>query len=121
MEASRQHGPFDTRWRCARTESPLALPTTAPLRAAEASEALDWYAFSDRYFRERGRHDAEALSAYAAYRQGREWRRTPARLRLIPTAGALAADEPEREEAGTRRLIAAMAAAHDERAHSHDA
>ena len=117
MEASRKHGPFDTRWRCAGEERPLALPTTAPLRAAEASEALDWDAFSDRYFRERRRHDAEALSAYAAYKQGREWRRTPARLSLVPTEGvSLAVEGHEREEAGTQRLMAAMAAARDERA-----
>jgi hypothetical protein len=40
----------------------------------------------------------EALTAYATYTQGREWRTTPARFEL------------ESEEAGTRRLMAAIAA-----------
>ena len=116
MEASRKHGPFDMRWPYARRKNPFAAPTTAPLRAAEAEEAFDWETFSNRYFRGRKRQDAEARSAYAAYRQGREWRRAPARLSLVPTEGVSAAVEGhEREEAGTQRLIAAIAAAHDER------
>jgi hypothetical protein len=36
--------------------------------AAPAQETLDWYAFLARYFPARGRHDFEALTAYAAYR-----------------------------------------------------
>ena len=108
MEASRKHGPFDTRWPCARKEGSDAVPTAPLLGAAEAAEALDWNAFSNRYFRERRRHDSEARSAYAAYKQGREWRTTPARLRLVPRERVWAAAELEPEEAGTRRLLAAM-------------
>jgi hypothetical protein len=53
----------------------------------------------------------EALTAYAAYKQGREWRTTPARLSVVPTEHVSAAVElVESEEAGTRRLLAAMAA-----------
>ena len=52
----------------------------------------------------------EALTAYATYTQGREWRTTPARLSLVPTEHAPAAVELEPEEAGTRRLLAAIAA-----------
>jgi hypothetical protein len=52
----------------------------------------------------------EALTAYAAYKQGREWRRTPARLSVVPPEHAPAAVELAREEAGTRRPLAAMAA-----------
>jgi hypothetical protein len=53
----------------------------------------------------------EALTAYATYTQGREWRTTPARLCLVPNERAWAAAElVESEEAGTRRLLAAMAA-----------
>lgn len=112
MEASRKHGAFDTRWPCVRKDNSRALSTAPLLSAAEAAEALDWQAFSARYFAERGRHDFEALSAYAAYSQGREWRTPPTRLRLVPSEQTAGTDEREREEAGTRRLMAAMAAAH---------
>ena len=112
IEASRKHGPFDTRWPCARKEGSDAVPTAPLLGAAEAAEALDWNAFSNHYFRERRRHDAQARSAFAAYRQGREWRTAPARLCLVPNEHAWAAAELEPQEAGTRRLLAAIAAAH---------
>jgi hypothetical protein len=118
VEASRKHGPFDTRWPSARKESAGAVPT-APLRAAEAAEALDWEAFSNRYFPGRRRHDMEALRAYATYTQGREWRTTPARLTLVPTERVSAAVELESEEAGTRRLLAAMAAGRSNRGGAH--
>ncbi len=72
MEASRKHGPFDMRWPCTRKDSSGALLTAPRLSAAEVAEALDWQAFSARSFPERSRHDSEARSAYAAYRQGRE-------------------------------------------------
>jgi hypothetical protein len=111
VEASRRHGPFDARWPSARRDSSGAVPTVPPLRAAEAAEALDWEAFSNRYFPGRRRHDMEALTAYATYTHGREWRTTPARLSVVPTEHVPAAVElVESEEAGTRRLLAAMAA-----------
>jgi hypothetical protein len=77
-------------------------------------EALDWDAFSARHFGERSRHDPEARSAYAAYRQGRDWRAGadawPSGLSLVPTepVAATAALEVESEEAGARRLLAAV-------------
>jgi hypothetical protein len=117
VEVSRKHGPFDMRWPCVRKDSSGA-PSTAPLLGAtEVAEALDWYAFSARFFGERRRYDSEARSAYAAYRQGREWRPS-ARLSLVPSERVSAADELEREETGTRRLLAAMAAAHPREAQS---
>ena len=109
MEVSRKHGPFDTRWPCARKDISSSVPTVS-LHAAEVAEALDWDAFSNRYFPERSRHDSEARSAYAAYKQGREWRTTPARLRLVPTEPAPTAVELESDEAGRERLLAAVAA-----------
>jgi hypothetical protein len=111
VEASRKHGSFDTRWPSARKDSAGATPTAPPLRPAEAAEALDWDAFSNRYFAGRRRHDMEARTAYATYTQGREWRTTPARLSVVPTEHVPAAVElVESEEAGTRRLLAAIAA-----------
>lgn len=111
MEASRRHGPFDPRRPRARNNGLGAVPEAQLLSASEAAEALDWDGFSNRYFRGRRRHDSEALSAYAAYSQGGEWRTPPARLRLVPSEHTAGADEQEREEAGARRLMAAMAAA----------
>jgi hypothetical protein len=111
VEASRKHGPFDTRWPSARKDSAGAVPTAPPLRAAEAAEALDWEAFSNRYFPGRRRHDMEALTAYATHTQGGEWRTTPARLSVVPPEHVPAAvGLVESEEAGTRRLLAAIAA-----------
>jgi hypothetical protein len=113
VEASRKHGPFDTRWSSAPfapIESSDAVSSAPLLRAEEAAEALDWEVFSNRYFPGRRRHDIEALAAYATYTQGREWRTTPARLSVVPTKDFSAAVELEPEEAGTRRQPAAMAA-----------
>lgn len=110
MDASRKHGPFDSRWPCVRKDNSRAPSSARLLNAAEAAEALEWEAFSARYFPERRRHDTEAVSAYAAYKQGREWRTPPARLRLVPSKRGSAVDDQQREEAGTRRLMAAMAA-----------
>ena len=109
MEASRKHGPFDMRWR-ARNNGFGAVPEAPPLSAAVLAEALDWDGFSDRYFRGRKRHNSGARSAYTAYRQGREWRTQPARLRLVQSERTSDAEKQERVEAGTRRLMAAMAA-----------
>jgi hypothetical protein len=114
VEASRKHGPFDTRWSWAHKDSAAAVPTAPPLLAAEAAEALDWKAFSHRYFPGRRRHNLEALTAYATYKQGREWRTTPARLSVVTTEPVSAAVElVESEVAGARRLLAAMAAEPD--------
>src|SRR2546421_10400824 len=98
------------RWPSARKDSAGAVPTAPPLRAAEAAEALGWEAFSNRYFPGRSRHDMEALTAYATYKQGREWRTTPARLSLVPTEHVSAAVELEPGEAGGARPPAAGAA-----------
>jgi hypothetical protein len=111
VEVSRKHGPFDTRWSCARKERSDPTESRPLLRAEEVVERLDWEAFSNRYFADRKRHDAEARSAYVAYRDGLEWRTTPARLRLVPVAGASAPAEPV-EAAGEARLLAAMALPH---------
>ena len=111
VEASRRHGPFDARWPFARRDSSAAVSTVPSLRGAEAAEALDWGAFSNRYFPGRRRHDMEALTGYATYKRGCEWRTTPARLSVVPTENVPdAVGLVDAEEAGTRRLLAAMAA-----------
>jgi len=59
--------------------------------------------------RRHGSFDMRWPCAGAADRQARELRRPPARLTLVPSESGSAADLQEREEAGTRRLMAAMA------------
>jgi hypothetical protein len=90
------------------------VPAAPLLRAAEEAQTLDWDAFSTRYFRGRRRHDLEAISAYAAYKEGREWRNSgrswPPKLSLVPNEPLPAATEAESEAAGTERLLAAVAA-----------
>jgi hypothetical protein len=110
VEAPRKHGPFDTRWPCARKHRSVEIPTVPSLRTEEAAEALDWDAFSNRYFADRRRHDSEPRSAYLAYTEGREWRTTPPRLTLVPGEPSAPPVERQPDEAGTRRLLAAMAA-----------
>ena len=80
VEASRRHGPFDTRWASAGQER-FEAAVRAPLSEAEIAEALDWDGFSNRYFRDRRRHDSEALLAYASYNQRRQWQTKPTRPR----------------------------------------
>jgi hypothetical protein len=65
--------------------------------------------------RRHGSFDMRWPSAGAAYTQAGESRRPPPRLRLVPQESGSVADLREREEAGTRRLMAAMAAAHTPR------
>ena len=110
VEASRKHGPFDSRWPpCLRTDRSDAASAAPRRSAVEAAEELEWDAFSNRHFGGRGRHDSETRSAYAAYRQGREWRTNTLRLSLVPREHPWVAAELQPEEAGTRRLLAAMA------------
>jgi hypothetical protein len=107
VEASRKHGPFDPRWPPARIDDVRAVSTAPPLRAAEAAEALDWEAFSNRYFAGQRRHDLDALTAYATHTQGHEWRTTPARLTVV-SAHVPGPVELAREEAGMQHLLAAI-------------
>jgi hypothetical protein len=110
VEASRKRGSFDTRWPSALKGSVGAAPTAPLLSAVYAAEALDWDAFSTRYFPGRRRHNMEALTAYATYTQGRESRTTPVRLKVVPPEHVSATVElAEAKEAATRRLPAAIA------------
>ena len=91
MEASRKRGLFDTRWPCALRHSSSATPAAPPLRAEEAARL----------------GVAVGLSHVQARRQT-----APAQLSLVPREPALAPLDQGLEEAGTRRLLAAMAARH---------
>jgi len=72
IEPSRRHGPFDPRWRKRRLRLVSAQPVAA--RLEDVGDGLDWESFSSHYFPGRGRHDLEAISAYDAYKHGRQWR-----------------------------------------------
>ena len=93
----------------------LSRAASAPdLPGAGVGEKLDWDAFSARYFPGRRRHDLDAVAAYGAYRQGRDWRNspqaTPPRLTLVPNDSVPVAIEVESERPGVERLLLAVAA-----------
>ena len=98
------------------TSSPLETVTAPAPPAAEIGENLAWDAFAARYFPGRRRHDLEAIAAYGAYKQGREWRNggpqtnSPPRLTLVPSEPTPSATEAEVRSAATERLRVAVAA-----------
>jgi hypothetical protein len=65
--ASRRHRAFDSRWPKRRRPRLVAADRLAPALAG-----LDWGAFSTHSFPGRRRHDPEAISAYYAYKHGRQ-------------------------------------------------
>ena len=72
VEASRRHGPFDSRWlKRLRLVAPVRVaPVLADLK--DVSAELDWDAFLSHFYPGGRRHDLEAISAYYAYQHGRE-------------------------------------------------
>jgi hypothetical protein len=85
---------------------------STPVLPAAVAEVLDWDAFSTRYFPWRRRHDLEVLSSYAAYKDDREWRQSPARLTLVPNESARPQTEAETDGAAEERLLVAVSAVH---------
>jgi hypothetical protein len=71
--------------------SPFDAGTAPAPPAAGIGEKLAWDAFAAQYFPERRRHDLEAVAAYGAYKQGRDWQndgpqtKSPPRLALVPS------------------------------------
>ena len=98
------------------TSSPLETVTAPAHPAAGIGEKLAWDAFAARYFPRRRRHDLEAIAAYGAYKQGRDWRnggpqtKSPPRLMLVPSEPTPSATEAEVKSAATERLPLAVAA-----------
>ena len=96
--------------------SSLSRAASAPVPpAAGVGEKLDWDAFSARYFPERRRHDLDAVAAYGAYKQGRDWQnsgahKTPTRLTLVPSESVPAAIAPQSDGPALERLLVAVAA-----------
>jgi hypothetical protein len=115
LEASRKHGPFDTRWLSGGIVHSAGAPSTRPLLAPDAAAGLDWDGFATRYVGGRHRHNLEALAAYAAYRRGREWgsnghpKASRPRLRVVPEDPLPPAVEAS-SDAAAQRLLAAVAA-----------
>jgi hypothetical protein len=98
------------------TSSPLETGTAPAPPGAGIGENLDWDAFAARYFPDRRRHDLEAVAAYGAYRQGRDWRddgaqtTTPPRLTLVPSDPIPSGTEAEATSGAAERLLIAVAA-----------
>jgi hypothetical protein len=97
------------------TSSRSRAASAPDLPASGVGEKLDWDAFSARYFPGRRRHDLDAIAAYGAYKQGRDWRKggpqtTPPRLSLVPNESVPAAIEAEPEGPDVERLLIAVAA-----------
>jgi hypothetical protein len=75
------------------TSSPFDTGTAPAPLGAGIGDDLAWDAFAGRYFPERRRHDLEAVAAYGAYKQGRDWRnddpqtKSPPRLALVNVSG----------------------------------
>lgn len=94
----------------------LSRAASAPeLPGAGVGEKLDWDAFSARYFRGRRRHDLDAIAAYGAYRQGRDWRNsghkvTRPRLTLVPNESDPASVGAESDGPELEGLLLAVAA-----------
>jgi hypothetical protein len=115
FEASRKHGPFDTRWPSGHVVRSAGSPSSRPLLAADAAEGLDWDAFASHYVGGLRRHNLEALAAYAACREGREWGsnghpgKPKPRLLIVPQDPVPPAVEAA-SDAGARRLLAAVEA-----------
>ena len=97
------------------TSSPSRAALAHDSPAAGIGEKLEWDAFSARYFHGRKRHDLDAVAAYGAYRQGRDWRvsgtrTSPPRLTLVPNEPGLAWVEAESDGPAVGRLLVAVAA-----------
>jgi hypothetical protein len=113
FEASRKHGPFDTRWPSGHRMRPAGAPSSSPLLAADAADGLEWDAFARSYVGGLRRHNLQVLAAYAADRKGREWgsnghpKTTKPRLLVAPTDPVPPAVETA-ADAGPRRLLAAV-------------
>jgi hypothetical protein len=96
--------------------SSLSRAVSAPdLPASGIGEKLDWDAFSARYFPGRRRHDLDAVAAYGAYKQGRDWRtsgpqKPPPKLTLVPNESVPATIEAESAGPALERLLVAVSA-----------
>jgi hypothetical protein len=114
VEASRKHGPFDTRWPSGRRDRSGGASSGQPLLAADAAEGLDWDGFATNNIRGRRRHNLQALSTYAAYKRGREWGsnghpKAPTRHLLIVPSDPVPQTIEASSDLGVERLLAAVA------------
>jgi len=98
------------------TSSPFETGTAPAPPAGGIGEKLAWDAFAAQYFPERRRHDLEAVAAYGAYTQGRDWRndcpqtKSPPRLTLVPSEPIPLWTETEATSGAAERLLVAVAA-----------
>jgi hypothetical protein len=98
------------------TGSPIESDATATCPAVGGG-LLAWDDFRALHFPGRRRHDLDAVAAYGAYRQGRDWRnsgRRPSRprLTLVPTEPVGEEIDAAARATAAERLLAAVATAH---------
>jgi hypothetical protein len=72
VEAPRRHGAFDSRWPKRRLLVAADRPAPALTGLEDVPEGLDWDAFYAHSVPGRRRHNLEAISAYYAYKHGRQ-------------------------------------------------
>ena len=101
--------------RCDMTSSLSSAASAHDPPAADIGEKLDWDAFSAQYFPGRKRHDLDAVAAYGAYKQGRDWRNSgrrtaPPRLTLVQNEPGSAPLEADPDGEPVERLRFAVAA-----------
>jgi hypothetical protein len=98
------------------TGSPIESGAT-PISPALEGGVLAWDDFSALHFPGRRRHDLDAVAAYGAYRQGRDWRKSGSRswrprLTLVPTEPVGDEVEAGAKVTAAEPLLVAVAAVH---------
>lgn len=94
IEHSRRHGPYDPRFRDRHSQATSAALPGRHTTTASVHDELGWYAFSARFFPDRGRHDLESLTAFAAYRGGASRSPVPTPAAARPSAVHAEAPSP---------------------------
>jgi hypothetical protein len=95
------------------TGSPIETGATATSPAVGGG-LLDWDDFCALHFPGRRRHDLDAVAAYGAYRQGRDWRNSghpssPPRLTLVPNEPVGEEIDAAAKATAAERLLVAVA------------
>jgi hypothetical protein len=98
------------------TGSPIESGATATSPAVGGG-LLAWDDFCALHFPGRRRHDLDAVAAYGAYRQGRDWRNSghrssPPRLALVPNEPVGEEIDAAAKATAAERLLVSVATVH---------
>jgi hypothetical protein len=88
-----------------------------PISPAVGGGLLAWDDFSALHFPGRRRHDLDAVAAYGAYRQGRDWRNgghrsSPPKLTLVPNEPVGEEIDAAAKATAAELLLVAVATVH---------